>query len=55
MWCIIWFWAKGNERIGNLLKLSAASVTVKGKLNQAPIDNLNKERSVGFVTHEVNI
>ena len=39
------FGPKENERIGNLLKLSAASVTVKEKLNQAPIDNLYKERS----------
>ena len=49
------FGPKKIGRIGNLLKLSAASVTVKEKLNQAPTDNLNKERSAGFVTHEVNI
>ena len=46
---------KGNESAGTLLKLSAASTAVKEKLNKALIQNLNEERSVGFVTHEVNI
>ena len=44
-----------NESTGTLLKLSAACAAEKGKINQAPIHNLNEERSVGFITHEVNI
>ena len=46
---------KANESAGTLLELSAASTNVKEKIKEAPIDNLNEERSVGFVTHEVNI
>ena len=49
------FGRKANESAGTLLKLSAASTNVKEKINEAPIDNLNEKRSVGFVTHEVNI
>ena len=49
------FGREANENAGTLLKLSAASTNVKEKINEAPIDNLNEERSVGFVTHEVNI
>ena len=49
------FGPKANESIGTLLTLSAASAAVKEKLNPAPIHNLNEERSVGFITHEVNI
>ena len=48
------FGRKTNESAGTLLKSSAASTAVK-KLNEAPIQNLNEERSVGFTTHEVNI
>ena len=46
---------KAKESAGTLLKLSTASDAAKEKLNQAPIHNLNEERSVGFITHEVNI
>ena len=49
------FGREANESAGTLLKLSAASTNVKEKINEAPIDNLNEEKSVGFVTHEVNI
>ena len=49
------FGLKANESTGTLLKLYAANAAVKEKLNQAPIHNLNEERSVGFITHEVNI
>ena len=36
-------------------KLAAASAAVKEKLNQTPNHNLNEERNVGFIMHEVNI
>ena len=49
------FGLKENESTGILLKLYAANAAVKEKLNQAPIHNLNEERSVGFITHEFNI
>ena len=45
------FGPKANETIGTLLTLSAASATVKERLNQALIHNFNKERSAGFITH----
>ena len=37
------------------MKLSAARATVKEKLIQASIDNLNEERSVRFIAHLVSI
>ena len=37
------------------MKLSAARATVKEKLIQAFIDNLNEERSVRFIAHLVSI
>ena len=46
---------KAKESAGTLLKLSTASDAAKEKLNQAPIHNLNEERSGGFITHEFNI
>ena len=46
---------KAKESARTLLKLSTASDAAKEKLNQAPIHNLNEERSVGFITHEFNI
>ena len=46
---------KAKESAGTLLKLSTASDAAKEKLNQAPIHNLNEERSVGFITREFNI
>ena len=46
---------KAKESAGTLLKLSTASDAAKEKLNQAPIHNLNEKKSVGFVTHEVNL
>ena len=49
------FGPKANESTGTLLKISAASEAEKQKLNKAPIHNLNEERSVGFITHEVSI
>ena len=49
------FGRKANESAATLLKLFAASTNVKEKINEAPIDNLNEEKSVRFVTHEVNI
>ena len=49
------FGRKTNESAGTLLKSSAASTAVKEKLNEAPIQNLNEERSVEFATHDVNI
>ena len=49
------FGRKANESTVTLLKLSAASTNVKEKINEARIDNLNEEKKVGFVTHEVNI
>ena len=49
------FGRKTNESAVTLLKSSAASTAVKEKLNEAPIQNLNEERSVEFATHEVNI
>ena len=49
------FGTKTNESTGVTLKLCAASATIKEKLNQAPIHNLNEEKSVGIITHEVNI
>ena len=49
------FGRKANESAGTLLKLCAASTNVKEKINEARIDNLNEEKSMGFVTHEVNI
>ena len=45
------FGLKANESTGTLLKLSAASATVKEKLNQAFIYNFNNERNVGYITH----
>ena len=49
------FGRKSNESAGTLLKLSAANTPVKEKLKEAPIQNLNEEKSVGFVTHEFNV
>ena len=49
------FGLKANESTGTLLKFYAANAAVKEKLKQAPTHNLNEERSVGFITHEVNI
>ena len=49
------FGLKANESTGTLLKLYAANAAIKEKLKQAPIHNLNEERSVGFITHEFNI
>ena len=49
------FGQKTNESAGTLLKSSAASTAVKEKPNEAPIQNLNEEVSVGIATHEVNI
>ena len=46
---------KAKESARTLLKLSTASDAAKEKLNQAPIHNLNEERSGGFITHEFNI
>ena len=49
------FGTKANDSTGNLFKLSAARATVKEKLIQASIDNLNEERSVRFIAHLVSI
>ena len=49
------FGRKANESAGTLLKLSATDTPVKENLKEALIQNLNEEKSVGFVTHEVNI
>ena len=49
------FGRKANESAGTLLKLSATNTPVKENLKEALIQNLNEEKSVGFVTHEVNI
>lgn len=48
------FESKANDSTGTFLNLYAASAAVK-KTKQAPIYNLNEERTVGFITHEVNI
>ena len=49
------FGPKANEDTKTLLKVSTVKGQKKQKLQQAPIHNLNEERSVGFVNYEIQI
>ena len=44
-----------DEDTGTVLKISDLDGAKRQKLNQAPVHNLNEERSVGFINYELEI
>ena len=52
---IFGFGPKAEEDTKKLLKISTIDDAKKMKLQQAPVHNLNEERSVGFVNYEIQI
>jgi hypothetical protein len=52
---IFGFGPKADEDTRSLLKVATADDETKMKLQEAPVHNLNEERSVGFVNYEIQI
>ena len=52
---IFGFGPKANNHIGNILKAEGVIQAKRRKLVNAPIQNLNEERSVGFINYEISI
>ena len=44
-----------DDETNKVLKISTLESSKRCKLNQAPVHNLNEERSVGWVNHEISI
>ena len=44
-----------DDETDKVLKISTLESSKRRKLNQAPVYNLNEERSAGWVNHEINI
>ena len=52
---IFGFGPNAEEDTGTILKIEGISQAKRMKLMKAPIHNLNKERSVGFINYEISI
>ena len=52
---IFGFGPKTNDDTGTILKVEGESQAKRRKLVNAPINNLNKEQSVGFINYEISI
>ena len=52
---IFGFGPKATEDAGTVLKMTTAEEPKRRKLSKAPVHNLNKERSVGFINYEISI
>ena len=52
---IFGFGAQKDEDTGKIFKISTANEAKRQKLNQAPVHNLNEERSVGWVNQELDV